>query len=44
MHLVGYIIRIYHNARSPERQRSMKTIEHINEMWSVEIMLLSTGR
>jgi len=25
MHLVGFIIRIYHDARSPERQKKKKT-------------------
>ena len=27
VHLVGFIIRIYHNARSPERQRGQTWLE-----------------
>ena len=28
MHLVGFIVRIYHGARSPERQKEPYTLRH----------------
>ena len=28
VHLVGFIIKIYHDARSPERQNSLKGLRH----------------
>ena len=31
MHLVGFIIRIYHNARSPERQIFYLYFTHLNK-------------
>jgi len=33
VHLVGFIIRIYHDARSPERQKLNKNICQISQSW-----------
>jgi len=39
MHLVGFIIRIYHDARSPERQTSnVAEIKRNSEKWKFRII------
>jgi len=39
VHLVGLIIRIYHAARSPERQNHIRTVFQCDDMSYVIIML-----
>ena len=37
MHLVGFIIRIFHDARPPERQILMSTIVSERELFSMNV-------
>ena len=34
MHLVGFILRIYHDARSPERQKTTYVLHPFHKIWN----------
>ena len=37
MHVVGFIVRIYHDARSPERQIKKKKVLRNGDMFSLKL-------
>jgi len=44
VHLVGFIIRIYHDARSPESQiQSLTSIPYINHLININTIFTEVG-